>query len=49
MTFGSALLLEIGIRKSIYGNLNQIVIIESMFVFQFFRKLELGHITWIIS
>lgn len=47
LTFGSALLLEMRICKSIYGYLNPIVIIESMFLFQFFRKLNFGYITWI--
>lgn len=47
MTGGSAVLLLIGIGKSIYGYLNPIVIIESLFLFQFFRKIEVGHIGWI--
>lgn len=47
LTFGSALLMMLGVHKSIFGYLNPIVIIESMFLFQFFRKLQLGHISWI--
>ena len=47
LTFGSAFLLKVGITKSIYGYLNPIVIIESMFLFQFFRKLNIGRVKWI--
>lgn len=47
MTGGSAVLLMMGITKSIYGYLNPIVIIESMFLFQFFRKMKMRHVNWI--
>lgn len=47
MTGLSALLLKLGIRSSIYGYLNPVVILESIFLFQFFRKVEMKQINWI--
>ena len=47
LTFISAFLIYIGVHKSIYGYLNPIVILESIFLFQFFRKVNFGHISWI--
>lgn len=47
LTGVSALLLKIGIGSSIYGYLNPIVIVESMFLFQFFRKWDFGHVGWV--
>lgn len=43
----SALLLKIGIRSSIYGYLNPITIFEAAFLFQFFRKLNVGTVSWV--
>lgn len=47
LTLISALLLQLRIRSSIYGYLNPIVIIESIFLFQFFRKLDIGSKSWV--
>lgn len=47
LTLGSIALLKTGISTSIYGYLNPVVIIESVFLFQFFRKVQIGHIYWI--
>lgn len=47
LTVASFLLLVTGIQKSIYGYLNPIVIIESIFLFQFFRKCNIGKLFWI--
>lgn len=44
LTFSSAAMLTIGIDHSLYGYLNPIVIIESIFLFQFFRKLNIGNV-----
>lgn len=41
LTVISALLLLLDVKSSIYGYLNPLVIIESMFLFQFFRKIDL--------
>lgn len=40
-------LLRAGFSKSIHGYLNPIAIVESMFLFQFFRKLNMGRIKWV--
>ncbi len=47
LTLVSFVMLRMGITVSIYGYLNPIVIIESMFLFQFFRKCQFGYIHWI--
>lgn len=47
LTLGSAGLLLLGVGSSIYGYLNPLVIIESIFLFQFFRKINLGSIKWV--
>lgn len=45
LTGVSALLIKIGVRSSIYGYLNPITIIEAAFLFQFFRKLNVGSLS----
>lgn len=47
LTVASAALLLVGVKSSIYGYLNPIVIIESVFLFQFFRKIDVGTIGWV--
>lgn len=48
----SIVLIRIGVTKSIYGYLNPLVILESIFLFQFFRKLNLqynGLVNWLAA
>lgn len=40
----SFFLIRIGFNKSIYGYLNPIVIVESIFLFQYFRKIQIGYV-----
>ena len=47
LTGVSAILLRVGIRTSIYGYLNPVTIVEAAFLFQFFRKLDIGSLTWV--
>lgn len=47
LTVANYILLRFNIEKSLYGYLNPIVILESMALFQFFRKLDIGSIRWI--
>lgn len=47
LTVISYVLLRVGITKSIYGYLNPVVIIEAIFLFQFFRKCNFGSISWV--
>lgn len=47
LTVVSAFLIWSGVRSSIYGYLNPIVILESVFLFQFFRKVEIRNIGWV--
>lgn len=47
LSIGSMALIKLGIGSSIHGYLNPIVVIESMFLFQFFRKTNFGSINWI--
>ena len=42
LTGFSALLLLLGVHSSLFGYLNPLVIIESIFLFQFFRKIEIS-------
>lgn len=43
----SLIALYFGVTKSVYGYLNPIVILESVCLFLFFAKLNIGHIKWI--
>lgn len=43
----SFVLLKMGFTKSIYGYLNPLVILESIFLFQFFRKVKMGSVGWL--
>lgn len=47
LTVISYILILINFNHSIYGYLNPLVIVESIFLFQYFRKLQLGYIPWI--
>ena len=47
LTAISAVLLRVGVKSSIYGYLNPITILEGAFLFQFFRKLNVGHLGWV--
>lgn len=47
MTGFSAILILVGVESSIYGYLNPIVILESIFLFQFFRKINIETNRWI--
>lgn len=47
LAFFSMATLRLGIRSSIYGYLNPLIILEAVFLFQFFRKIDLGHVRWI--
>ena len=47
LTASNILLYFLNIRSSLYGYLNPLVIIESIFLFQFFRKLNIGTVPWI--
>lgn len=47
LTVISYILILINFNHSIYGYLNPLVIVESIFLFQYFRKLDLGYIPWI--
>lgn len=52
MVLISILLLKLGIQSSIYGYLNPLVILESIFLFQFFRKYNIPYnriINWIAA
>lgn len=37
----------IGINKSIYGYLNPVIILESIYLFLFFKNLKIGYLPWI--
>lgn len=39
--------LKLGITKSVYGYLNPIVIIQTIYLFLFFSKLKIGQVRWI--
>lgn len=41
------IIMRLGASSSIYGYLNPVIIIESVFLFQFFRKMDIGHVGWI--
>lgn len=43
MTILSAILLKSGIKSSIYGYLNPVIILESVYLFLFFKKLNIGY------
>ena len=43
----AALALKVGITASPYGYLNPLIILESIALFLFFKKLNIGHIKWI--
>lgn len=43
----AALALKVGITASPYGYLNPIIIVESAALFLFFKKLDIGSISWI--
>ena len=47
LTGVSAVLLRLGVKSSIYGYLNPITIVEAAFLFQFFRKLNIGKLAWV--
>lgn len=52
MVLMSIMLLKVGIQSSIYGYLNPLVILESIFLFQFFRKCNISYnriINWIAA
>lgn len=52
MVLMSIVLLKVGIQSSIYGYLNPLVILESIFLFQFFRKCNISYnriINWIAA
>lgn len=44
---GSLALLAVGINKSIYGYLNPLIVVQAIYLFLFFKKLNIGHIGWI--
>lgn len=39
--------LKVGITKSVYGYLNPIVIIQTIYLFLFFSKLKIGQVRWV--
>lgn len=43
----SAVALKLGITSSLYGYLNPLVILESVYLFLFFKKLNIGYCRWI--
>lgn len=43
----SMVTMRLGMKSGIYGYLNPLIIIESVFLFQFFRKTNFGHVRWI--
>lgn len=44
LVFMSIIALNMGISKSLYGYLNPLVIIQSIYLFLFFKNLRLGHV-----
>lgn len=52
MTILSAILLKLEVKSSIYGYLNPVIILESVYLFLFFKKLDLGYnkfINWVAA
>lgn len=47
LVLGSIAIYKLGINKSIYGYLNPIIIIESVYLFLFFTKLKIKNISFI--
>ncbi len=47
LVFCNILLLEAGISKSLYGYLNPLVLTSSVYLFLFFKKINIGHCIWI--
>lgn len=45
LVLGSIAVYKLGINKSIYGYLNPIIIIESVYLFLFFTKLKIGNVS----
>ncbi len=43
----SAIALKLGVNKSLYGYLNPLVIVESVCLFLFFLKINIGYIKWV--
>ncbi len=39
--------LKVGITKSVYGYLNPIVIVQTIYLFLFFSKLKIGQVRWV--
>lgn len=43
----NSIIYYIGINKSVYGYLNPIIILESIYLFLFFKKIKIGYKPWI--
>lgn len=52
MTILSAILLKLEVKSSIYGYMNPVIILESVYLFLFFKKLDLGYnkfVNWVAA